>query len=66
MTQHYPRSTVSVSGFCKKCQKYTQHKVDDARLGACLECVERLEKLHEAVKLAPIPAQQRSLWGEVL
>ena len=65
MTQHYPRSTVSVSHFCKKCQKYTQHKVDDARLGVCLECVERLEKLHESAK-PRVTMQQRSLWGEVL
>ena len=66
MTQHYPRSTVSVSHFCRKCGKYTQHTVGDARIGNCLECIARLERSHEARKAAPVDAQQRMVWGEVL
>ena len=43
MTQHYPRNTVSVGAFCKKCQRETQHRVDGTRKGPCLDCIARLE-----------------------
>lgn len=46
MPAHYPRSTVSAEAFCKKCQKPTQHRIDDRRIGPCLECMERLEREH--------------------
>jgi len=37
--EHYTRNTVSVSAYCKKCGKTTQHRVDDVRKGPCLECM---------------------------
>lgn len=43
MSEHYSKQTVSVSAFCKKCQRQTVHKVDDGILGACLSCVEKLQ-----------------------
>lgn len=43
MSEHYSKQTVSVSAFCKKCQRQTFHKVDDGILGACLSCVEKLQ-----------------------
>ena len=39
MTQHYPRNTVSASEWCAKCGKNTQHRIDDRRVGPCLECL---------------------------
>jgi ribosomal protein L44E len=42
MTQHFTRSTVSASHWCSKCQKHTQHRVDDRRIGPCLDCIARL------------------------
>ncbi len=44
MTQHFTRSTVSASFYCRKCGKPTQHRIDDRRKGPCLECMERLER----------------------
>ena len=41
MSQHYPRNTVSVAAWCKKCQGMTQHTVSDRRLGYCIPCMER-------------------------
>lgn len=47
MTQHFTRSTVSAEAYCKPCGKRTQHRVDDRRLGPCLECMEKLDRLYE-------------------
>ena len=41
MSQHYPRNTVSVAAWCKKCQGMTQHTVSDRRLGYCIPCMEK-------------------------
>jgi hypothetical protein len=46
MTEHFTRNTVSASFYCGKCGKVTQHRIDDCRKGPCLECIARLEKLH--------------------
>jgi ribosomal protein L44E len=54
MTEHFPRSTVSVSLWCAKCCKYTQHRIDGVKKGPCEECVAELErrhKLNEAIRL---------------
>lgn len=37
MTEHYTRNTESVIAWCAKCQRMTQHRVDDGRRGPCLE-----------------------------
>jgi ribosomal protein L37AE/L43A len=51
MTQHFTRSTVSAEAFCPKCRKQTQHRVDDRRISACLECVAKLETAHQLRKV---------------
>jgi hypothetical protein len=43
MTEHYSKQTVSVSAFCSKCNKSTEHRVDHGRKGPCLRCVEKLQ-----------------------
>lgn len=60
MAEHYTRSTVSASGWCAKCQKYTMHRVDDLRKGPCLECIARLEAQHDAKPAA----EQGTLFSE--
>lgn len=42
MTQHFTRSTISAELYCAKCQKMTQHRIDDRRKGPCLECIAKL------------------------
>lgn len=42
--EHYTRNTVSVSAYCSKCGKNTQHRVDGVRRGPCLECIAKLEE----------------------
>jgi ribosomal protein L37AE/L43A len=64
MPAHYPRSTVSAEAFCKKCQKPTQHRIDDRRIGPCLECMEKLEAQH-AAKKESAAARQENLFREV-
>lgn len=46
MSEHYTRNTVSAEAWCAKCQKRTQHRVHDRRIGPCLVCIERLEREH--------------------
>ena len=42
MGEHYTRSTVSITHYCKACKTETEHRVDGTRLGSCLRCIERL------------------------
>lgn len=41
MAQHYTRNTVSAAAWCPTCAKQTQHRIDDRRIGACLECIDQ-------------------------
>ena len=47
MPQHFTRSVVSAEFYCGKCQRKTQHRIDDHRKGPCLSCIQKLEILHE-------------------
>lgn len=47
MPEHYTKNTLECTVWCKKCQRFTQHRVDGGRRGPCLE--------HEA---APLSAKQ--------
>lgn len=56
MTQHFTRNTVSAEFWCAKCQRFTQHRIDDCRKGPCLGCIARLEAQHDMrTPRAPIP-----------
>jgi len=59
MAEHYTRRTVSVSKYCSKCQKATQHRVDAGRVGPCLDCIERFDKERTAPKKPPAAVQER-------
>jgi ribosomal protein L44E len=37
MSQHYTRSTSAVLAYCPTCNRKTMHRVDDRRMGPCLE-----------------------------
>ena len=37
MTEHYTSNTEQATSYCKKCQHFTQHRVDSGRIGPCLE-----------------------------
>lgn len=61
MAQHYTRNTVSVSALCARCGKFTQHRIDDRRVGPCLDCIAR------PAEPRPGPAQgsqQLKMFGE--
>lgn len=63
MPQHYTRSTVSAEAWCLKCNRRTQHRIDDRILGPCLVCIERLENERSQVKTEPQVAQQGFEFG---
>jgi ribosomal protein L44E len=35
--QHFTRNTTQVLSYCPTCNRKTMHRVDDRRLGPCLE-----------------------------
>ena len=37
MAEHYPRGTESVLKWCNRCGRLTKHRVDDVRVGRCME-----------------------------
>jgi len=37
MTEHYPKSTESVTKWCNRCSRPTQHAVSNGRVGRCME-----------------------------
>lgn len=63
MSEHYTSNTVSATGWCPRCQKNTQHRVDGHKLGPCLECIARAEKLHASKKPAKAAPTQSSLFA---
>ena len=62
--EHYTRNTVSVSAYCSKCAKNTQHRVDGVRKGPCLECIARrdAEVAERRIERAEY-ARQKELFG---
>lgn len=46
MSEHYSKQTVSISAFCLKCNKTTEHRVDDGRKGPCMRCIEKRQIEH--------------------
>lgn len=57
MKEHYTKNTVEARAWCNKCDRATMHRVDRGRLGSCLDCIERLDKLSKALQ------EQRTLEG---
>ena len=62
MAEHYSSSTVSISAYCKKCGKYTQHRVDGHRKGPCLVCIDKLNAAHDSAPVKPELARQQNLF----
>lgn len=39
MAEHYTKNMVSVTVWCPKCAKFTEHRVDGGRKGPCNVCL---------------------------
>jgi hypothetical protein len=39
VAEHYTKSTVSATAWCKKCGGFKSHRIDGGRVGPCLTCV---------------------------
>lgn len=61
MAEHYPKNTVEVSAFCKRCVKDTPHNVNGGRLGGCKSCIARLDAEQKARVNVPAPAEQSEM-----
>ena len=58
MPEHYTKNTESATAWCNKCNRFTEHRVDNCRRGPCME--------HETpIKpKEPEQAKQESLFGD--
>lgn len=52
MGEHYTRNTETVTAWCDKCRRVTEHRVDGGRRGPCLE--------HQAAVKPKKPAPAKS------
>jgi hypothetical protein len=66
MSFHYTKNTVEASAWCLRCNRVTMHRVDQGRIGPCLECCAKLDAAHkERSEVSPDPTgRQRGLWDE--
>lgn len=51
--QHFTRNTVEASEWCKRCHKFTMHRIDGVKLGPCLQCLNQLQREPGRAKRAP-------------
>jgi len=61
MPEHFTKNTVSAEFYCPKCNKRTQHRIDDHRKGPCLNCIDRLES--EKTQAPAKAVEQFGLFG---
>ena len=51
MPEHYSGKTISAEAWCKPCKKRTQHRIDNHRIGPCLDCIDRLTIEHAQLEI---------------
>jgi ribosomal protein L44E len=60
--EHYPKNTVRITKFCPTCNKRTMHRVDNKRVGICIEPhVKGLSKKQER----KLKAEQHEVSGDL-
>jgi hypothetical protein len=37
MAEHFTRNTLTATAWCLKCHRNTEHRIDDGRVGPCLD-----------------------------
>ena len=37
MPEHFTRNTLTATAWCAKCARSTEHRIDDGRVGPCLD-----------------------------
>ena len=37
MAEHYTKNTLTATAWCTKCNRATEHRIDDGRRGPCLD-----------------------------
>jgi hypothetical protein len=50
MTEHFTRNTETATAWCAKCGRSTEHRIDDGRVGPCVD-----EKHPQPLPSAVIP-----------
>jgi hypothetical protein len=57
--EHYPKNTVGVTKFCPTCNRMTIHRVDNKRVGICIEeHVKGMSKAQEKRQIKKVRDEQ--------
>lgn len=65
MTEHYTRNTEEATAWCKKCQRFTQHRVDGGRKGPCIDPQHPQPPVKAQIpKFEKLPEKQKKLFEE--
>ena len=63
MPEHYTKNTVRVTKYCPTCKRRTLHRVDDKRIGICIEKhVEGMSKAQKKKQVADWKDDTKSLF----
>jgi hypothetical protein len=65
VAEHFPKSTLTATAWCLKCNRSTEHQIDDGRVGRCLDEAHPAPPLPRAKipKLdLPDPPEQKDLF----
>jgi hypothetical protein len=67
VTEHFTKNTVEAKLWCRKCSKFTMHRIDrdrdQGRKGPCLDCIARGElQIRQRKKREDPPEQTEFAW----
>jgi len=54
MSEHYTKNTTRVMKFCPTCNKKTMHRVDNGRIGLCVEPHRKDKKVKKEIRSADL------------
>lgn len=64
MTEHYTKNTESVTHWCNRCGRPTDHKVSAGRLGRCMEHESKVPRAKIPKLKLPAEPQQGELFPQ--
>ncbi len=48
MAEHYTKNVIADTKYCKRCQRRTLHRVDDGRIGPCIDPGHKVQEFTQA------------------
>jgi hypothetical protein len=66
MSEHYTRNTETATAWCARCNRNTEHRIDDGRRGPCLDPNHPVPLVRAVIPKLDLPKEpeQGDLFGE--